>query len=112
MDTLIQKYSDLEIDARFTVGKVLDLLTSNPDVQAKRDTTFTVKTTLGRLLDLVGEDRVKTFLEEKAAAASYNADYENNAENIVGYWLSLAGFVFLFALLAMVTLEFIDKDKR
>ena len=112
VDTLIQKYSDLEIDARFTVGKVLDLLTSNPDIQAKRDTTFTVKTTLGRLLDLVGEDRVKTFLEEKAAAASYNADYENNAENIVGYWLSLAGFVFLFALLAMVTLEFIDKDKR
>ena len=73
---------------------------------------ITVKTTLGKLLDLVGEDKVKTFLEEKAAAASYKAEYENNPSNIIKYWEHLVLFIFGFALLAMITLEFIDKDKR
>ena len=48
----------------------------------------------------------------KAAQASYNADYENTEENITAYWMRLVMFVFVFALLAMITLEFIDKDKR
>ena len=32
--------------------------------------------------------------------------------NILEYWLRLIFFIFLFAALATVTLEFIDKDKR
>ena len=33
-------------------------------------------------------------------------------ENVVDYWMSLLQFVLAFALLATITLEFIDKDKR
>ncbi|MBR2259426.1 MAG: hypothetical protein IJ899_19250 [Blautia sp.] len=49
---------------------------------------------------------------EKAAEASYVADYDNTKDNISAYWMRLVMFVIVFGLLAMITLEFIDKDKR
>ncbi len=109
---LMEKYADTAIDGTFTVGEAIDLLAGNPDVQAKRDTEISVNFTVGQLLDLVGEEKVKTFLGEKAAEASYQADYEYNAVNVIAYWLNLLIFVIAFALLATITLEFIDKDRR
>lgn len=101
-----------KVGSTFTIGEAVDLLANNPDVQAGREQELTVKTSLGKVLDIIGEDKVKTFLEEKAAAANYNADYESTRENVIGYWLNLLIFVFAFALLSTITLEFIDKDKR
>ena len=109
---LFQKYGDTTIGGTISVGEVVDLLAGNPDVQARRDQEITVHTTLGKVLDIVGEENVKKFLEEKAAAASYKAEYECTSENVTGYWWDLFVFVLAFALLAMITLEFIDKDKR
>ena len=71
-----------------------------------------MKTTIGELMRIAGEDEIKSFIESNAAQASYNADYESTKENIADYWLRLVMFVFLFALLSVITLEFIDKDKR
>ena len=109
---ILEKYSDVQVGGTISVGEAIDFLAGNPDLQAKRDTEITVKTSLGKLLDLVGESNVKDFLEQKAAAASYNADYDNVKENVIGYWLHLTLFIFAFALLATITLEFIDKDRR
>ena len=109
---LMEKYGDVEVDGTINVGQAIDFLANNADVLAKRDTEITVKTTVGKLLDLVGEDKVKTFLEEKAAAASYNAAYEYVDDNVASYWMHLELFIIVFALLATITLEFIDKDKR
>ena len=109
---LMDKYANTEIGGTITVGEAVDFLANNPDVQAHRDTELSFKTTLGKVIDLVGEDKVKGFLEEKAAAASYNPDYECNVANVIDYWTALLGFVVVFALLAAITLEFIDKDKR
>ena len=139
--SMVNRMRDNEIGGTVTVGQVLDLLedTSNPTVSELRETEvtegmklgelidaaavspavleerdheITVKATVGQVLDLLGEDRVKSFLEEKAALANFNADYARTAPHVVGYWAHLITFVFLFALLAMITLEFIDKDKR
>lgn len=109
---LLDKYGDTQIIGNFTIGEAVDFLASNPDVQARRDQEISVHTTVGKLLDLAGADRVKAFLEEKAAAVNYNPDYDCTEENITAYWLRLATFVVVFALLSMITLEFIDKDKR
>lgn len=109
---LMEKYGDMEMGGTFTIGEAVDYLAGNPDVQARRDQEITVHTTVGKVLDMVGEERVKAFLEEKAAAVSYNPDYDCTTENIVDYWAQLAVFVFAFALLSIITLEFIDKDKR
>ena len=109
---LLEKYGDTQIVGNFTIGEAVDFLASNPDVQSRRDQEISVHTTVGKLLDLAGADRVKAFLEEKAAAVNYNPDYDCTEENITSYWLRLATFVLVFALLSMITLEFIDKDKR
>ena len=109
---ILEQYGDTVINGKFTVGEAVDFLAGNADVQARRDTRITLKTTVGKLLDLAGEDNVKTFLEQKAAAASYNENYAYGSENIADYWFHLALFIIAFALLAVVTLEFIDKDKR
>ena len=55
---------------------------------------------------------MKTFLEQKAAEASFKKDYVLNRENITGYWMHLLAFIVAFAALSTITLEFIDKDKR
>ena len=109
---LLEKYGDTQIVGNFTIGEAVDFLASNPDVQARRDQEISVHTTVGKVLDLAGADKVKAFLEEKAAAVNYNPDYDCTEENITSYWLRLATFVLVFALLSMITLEFIDKDKR
>ncbi len=109
---LMETYGDLEVGGTVTVGEAVDWLAENPDLQARRDQEITVRTTLGKVLDLVGEDSVRDYLEKKAAAASYTADYECRSENIIGYWINLFLFILVFAALATVTLEFIDKDKR
>lgn len=109
---MISKMRDNEIGGTVTVCEAVDLLAANPDVQAKRGTEITVKTTPGKLLDLVGEDRAKTFLEERAARANYIADDSYTLNNVVKYRGRLGLFILAFALLAMFTLEFIDKDKR
>ena len=96
---LLDAYRDVTINAATTVGEI-------------RDDAFTLKTTLGKILDVVGEKNVMNFLEEKAAAANYKPEYECTPENIAIYWTHLFVFILAFALLATVTLEFIDKDKR
>ena len=100
----------IEISA--TVGELVDRLAANPDVQAHRDDSYAFTTTVGGLIDIAGEDAVKTFLEDKAAEASYKPEYEQSVDRIVDYWLHLLAFIAAFALLSTVTLEFIDKDKR
>ena len=99
-------------DDRVTVGAILDQIAEDPTLQAHREEGYTVHTTVGKLMDLVGRERVKSFVEEKAAQASYKADYALTEDNVVSYWMHLVLFIFAFAALATVTLEFIDKDKR
>ncbi len=109
---LLEKFGETEIGGTVTLGEAVDRLAGNPDVQARRDQVFIVRTTVGRVLDIVGEDNVRTFLEQKAAAANYTPEYAYTRSNVIGYWTDLLFFVFAFALLATITLEFIDKDKR
>ena len=109
---LLDMLSEEPIHAETTVGEVIDWLAANPDVQAHRDDSYHFSTTVGSILDIAGEDNIKTFLEQKAAAASYKSEYVLSTENVTRYWLHLLAFALVFALFATVTLEFIDKDKR
>ena len=94
------------------LDKVLDAVWAVPNVDQYLDKEYEVNTTVGQVLDIIGKDDAKRLIEENASKASYVADYEASPDNIYGYWLKLCAFVFVFSLLAMITLEFIDKDKR
>lgn len=93
-------------------GEVVDLVAEDPAVQSLREEGITVTTTLGGLMDLAGREETKERIEKKASEALYEPDYAFTRENILKNWLHLAVFVGVFALLSILTLEFIDKDKR
>lgn len=68
--------------------------------------------TLGDVIDAVGEERVRDAIEDAVRVASYKQDYEQTDDNVVGCWIVLCGMSLLFAAMAVISLEFIDKDKR
>jgi len=90
----------------------VDLLSNTPDVQDHMKDSYTIQRTVGDLINLAGDDRVADILQNKIAEASQIADYDNTQKNILHYWSRLLLFVFAFAALSTITLEFIDKDKR
>jgi hypothetical protein len=95
-----------------TVGEAVDLLRTREDLAEVRNQGISINTTVGEVMDLVGKDNVKSFIQGKLSAGSYNPDYDYTKSNILTYWGRLLLFVLVFALLATITLEFIDKDKR
>ena len=108
----LDEFRDRALNDLITAGEVIDLLADSEAIQARREESITVSATLGQLMDLAGKENVMAFLEEKAAEANYEPAYEYTAGNVAEYWMRLILFAFVFALLAMITLEFIDKDKR
>ena len=95
-----------------TVGEILELALNNQSFEAVRDEKITVKTTVGELLEAAGEEDVKKYIQDMTSRVSANPDYENSPENVIGLWLIIGFFALAYALFAMITLEFIDKDKR
>ncbi len=111
-EELVSAVSDKQLNQPVTVGTIVDFLKNNEALAGQREKTITLKTTVGEVMDLFGEENVKAFIQEKTAAAAHKDEYENNWENIVSNWLMLFLFVAVFAILATVVLELIDKDKR
>ena len=52
------------------------------------------------------------MVQQKTAQAAYKPEYAQSENNIVNNWLMLGVFVIVFALMATVALELIDRDKR
>jgi hypothetical protein len=76
------------------------------------DQPHTVKATVGQLLDVIGEEKAKQIIQEKTAEASRNPLYENSKVNIRTNWIVLGCYILFFALITVLNLERIDRDKR
>ena len=111
-DKISQLLSEETLGETLTLKDVTDSLIASEQAQAIRGETFTVKLTVQDLFDMFGEENMKTFIRQKTAEASRKAEFDRTVENIVDNWLMLGFFIFVFALLAMMSLELIDKDKR
>ena len=98
--------------ADITVGELIDAIASDPEVQANRDQSYEIHTTIGKIINIIGAEKVKAYMLYDVRGDSFNPEYELSRRNVGGYWLRLMGFALVFAALATVTLEFIDKDKR
>ena len=105
-------FSGEKVTAPITVGDVVDVIKNNEVIRAYRDKTFSLKMTVGEMLDLLGEENVKNFVMRKTAEASRKPEYAKTRSNIGKNWVMLAVFIFAFAALATIVLEMIDKDKR
>ncbi len=94
------------------LGKVIDFLADSQYIQDQRDLSYSFSTTIGEIIDMVGREKMKTYIQEETARANHVTAYENTRENIQSYWLHIGAFAVVFSLLAVVFLEFVDKDKR
>ena len=98
--------------AKYVDPELLDALSSSPEMEDLKKESFTLKATVGQLMDLVGEEKVKELVQKKTAEAAYKPEYARTAKNIARNWAMLGLFILVFALLATVSLELIDRDKR
>lgn len=127
MTSMLNKMKDSEIEVHTKAGNILDMLEKSDDPEVKanmalinampgneefRDKDVTFTTTVGDVLKISGEKETKKMIEQRASEARYDENYVQSKENISGYWMTLVGFAIFFAIMSMITLEFIDKDKR
>ena len=111
-DEALKSAGDVTLNEPVTLGQIADLLKNNTALQQQRDKTITLKVSIGELFELFGEENVKTAIQQKTAEASHKAEFERTPGNIIRNWLMLAAFIVIFALLATISLELIDRDKR
>ena len=104
--------ADTIINDEVTVGQIAELLKGSQFLERHKDKVLSLKTTVGDVLDLFGEENVKEFVQQKTAAAAHKDEYERTPENIARNWAMLFVFIAVFACLATIVLGLIDKDKR
>ena len=56
--------------------------------------------------------KVKDAVDEKSMEAGQNSNYDKTRENVMECWITLVKMGLLMAILSVIALEFIDKDKR
>ncbi len=117
-DANVQEIRDIEVtDEDFllrnlTVGDLVDYINADEDSEEFREQTIQIDTSVDQVIQLIGEDNVRDYIVETTSATAREDAYELTALNILGYWAYLILFSLAFAALAMITLEFIDHDKR
>ena len=109
-----QAHRDEMVSENIAVGDLTDMLlelknSMDPGILKK---VYTVDTTVGEIIDLIGEEKVKDTLEKKTAVTAQKPVYDRTVENITNKWLILGCFALVFALLSVLVLERIDHDKR
>ena len=97
---------------KLTVGDLADMVNADPGNGELRAQTIHVDTTVGELIDIIGENEIRNYVETQATATARESDYEHSRSRVGGYWVNLILFALLFAGLSTVTLEFIDFDRR
>ena len=95
-----------------TVGNIVDTVNDSEDSKQLRSQTIPIDTTVGEVIEMLGEQEVREYVETKATESAQVNAYSYNKSNVAGYWLSLVFFALVFAGLSTVTLEMIDRDKR
>ena len=108
----IRNKDELIIKDPMTFGELLDFANTSDTVQKRKDKSFTIKTTVGELMSIFGEENVKSFLQERTAEAAQKKQYDKSRVNVLINWFFLCVFILGFALMSTVSLELIEKDKR
>ena len=68
--------------------------------------------TIGQLLGIVEEQGMRDTILQKLGEANAREDFAANLTNLVNSWGHLIAFTVVYAVIAVVFLEFIDKDSR
>ncbi len=112
LDTLMEDLKDYSFGQKVTLGDVIDSIAGDPDIQKLRAQSVTVEFTVGQLIDIIGEARLRTMLTQDAAKGSRIPAYDRSVDNVLDCWFSLVCFILAFAVLSVLSLESIDRDRR
>ena len=108
----MDRYMETEVEMSTTFGEIVDQIASDPSFDSVREEEITFSTTLDEAMNFMGRRRTRARIERAAAKAMYAPEYETTNENVMKNWRILLLFCGIFALLSIITLEFIDRDKR
>ena len=108
----LEELRSKELDNGMTVKEAMELFTSSSDYKQYSDVVFPVQFKVSDVIDIIGENKAKGLVDEKSKAAGQNKEYDKTVENVARCWLTLGLMTLLMALLSVIALEFIDKDKR
>lgn len=97
---------------KLTIGDLTEKLSTDPSAEELRAQVITITFTPDQLIRMAGEDDARNYILDMTSEAAKRAEYDYTVENITGYWLKMIVFSLGFAFLAMIILEFIDRDKR
>lgn len=111
-DTAASAAAEDENVIRIKASEVIDLILDLEPVQNLRGESIHYHFRVGDVMDAVGRTKLQEYIQNASAKAMYNEAYARSTEVIWNNWMPLIGFICLFALLSMISLEFIDKDKR
>ena len=101
-----------ELSEGITLEDALIAYQASPDYEKFKDKSVHVQFTIGDVIDIIGKDKLKETGMERGRVAGQKEEYALNVDNVMNCWIQLIFFAFLFAGLTVISLEFIDKDKR
>ena len=101
-----------EVSYYTTVGEVIDYLRDTGELENYKDRNLIYHTNLGKVLDKVGRDETQIRIEKEAATSLYEPAYDANSTNVAMNWIHLLIFVVVFSIASIISLRFVDKDKR
>ena len=108
----LEELRSKKLDNGMTVKEAMELFTSSSEYEKYADTIFPVKFKVSDVIDIIGENKARDLVDEKSKAAGQNHDYDRTVENVAKCWTALGLMTLVMALLSVIALEFIDKDKR
>lgn len=111
-DKSVEEFRNTPVQGDLTAGNMLMLMNLSPEMQVTRTKEITIKRTVDEIINQIGREKVREIIRQKTAESARNDEYETSKENIGRSWGECVAFIFVFAALAVITLEFIDKDKR
>lgn len=117
-DPQIQKIREVELTdgegllMKLTVGDLVDMLNEQEGTEEFRANSFEIETTVGDIMKLIGQNEIRSYILKTSSESAMVEEYQYTRGNVAGYWADLILFAMIFAALAMITLEFIDHDKR
>ncbi|MBQ4226248.1 MAG: ABC transporter permease [Oscillospiraceae bacterium] len=92
-----------------------DLVVYGPDEIALYQISAENKTRkpVGVIVDYVeSEPGMKEDLMLKCGEQNYNVNYESSTVNVIACWINLIVMIIFFHIAAVISLEFIDRDRR
>ena len=111
-DFFQERFREIKNEEGVGLDSIINILVDDPALQIYDNESYDLKCTIGELIDLIGEEKARNEILEASRQAGFKEDYDQNELNLFISGSMLVFFTLLFAGLSVVSLEFIDRDKR